>query len=223
MDDVVLRLGGRETAVVGYGLLLSRDTVDKTLRRRYEGPFVRCRLAGWRRTWNASMPNAAFYLEEGSGRVYPARILYLNAHRDREASINCSVFVVDNDDLEALDSREWIYDRVPVTEGLRGLRLEGGEAVIYTCKQEHLVEPGTDPGELAVRQSFLWLLEGVLDGVDPDVRSEFLSTTDPVPEHLVVGDKLDPERSDPWQAAGRAFKPEVPTEPSTAKDAPHRS
>lgn len=68
MRNEAISLAAGPTAVVGFGLLLSRGTVDKTLGRRYEGPFVRCHVEGWRTSWNVSMPNAAFYYEEEGDR-----------------------------------------------------------------------------------------------------------------------------------------------------------
>ena len=210
IEEPVIVLAEGETAVVGYGLLLGRGTVDKTLGRAYEGPFLLASLEGWHRSWNASMPTGAFFFETDEGRCYPPSILYLNAHRSAGRRINCSLFVVNDEELGMLDAREWIYDRLVVNDSLRGVRIAGGDVVIYSCKDEHLAEPGSDPRQLALRRSFLRLLDGVLDGLDPDVRSVFLSTTEEIPLQIVVDDALDPDRGDPWSAAGHRFAPEVP-------------
>ena len=65
------------TAVVGYGSLLSIESLSRGLKRDYDGPFVACHVAGWRRSWDAWMPNAAFYYIEGGERIYPEKIIYL--------------------------------------------------------------------------------------------------------------------------------------------------
>ncbi len=123
MSDQTIVLGDGETAVVGYGLLLLRDTVDTTLGHVYEGPFVACHIEGWRRSWSVSMPNAAFYYDEGGTRAYPERILYMSARPDPSTSMNCTVFVLDGDELAAMHGREWIYDPVAVNSDLRGVRV----------------------------------------------------------------------------------------------------
>ena len=194
MTDVVIRLGAGETAVVGYGLLLSRATVDTTLGHRYEGPYVACHVAGWRRSWDVSMPNAAYYYGEEAGRVYPRRILYLNVRRDPHALMNGVVFVLAGDDLAAMNSREWIYDGVVVTSDLRDVQIEGGDALMYAGKPEHSLASAARPSEVGLRRSYLDLLAGVLDAAAPVVRSDYRATTDPVPEHLVIDDSLDPHR-----------------------------
>ena len=87
MTDVpVVTLGEGKTAVVGYGLLLARATLDKTLGRPYGGPCVLATLRNWRRSWNASMPNSAFYFDPDEGRIYPPLILYLNAHPEADSA-----------------------------------------------------------------------------------------------------------------------------------------
>ncbi len=212
MSGVTINLGAGETAVVGYGLLLSRDTIDKTLGRIYEGPFASCHIDGWRRSWDVSMPNAAFYYEEEGARVYPERILYLNVHRDPGTLMNCTVFVLREDELAVMHSREWIYNGFVATTDLRGARLEGGHAVMYVGKAEHRVRSATSPRDVAVRKSYLRMLDHVLDAVDPAIRAEYRQTTDTMPEHLVIDDSLDPDRPNPWEAAGHGFRPELPQE-----------
>ncbi len=208
MSDQTIVLGDGETAVVGYGLLLLRDTVDTTLGHAYEGPFVACHIEGWRRSWSVSMPNAAFYYDEGGTRAYPERILYMSARPDPSTSMNCTVFVLDGDELAAMHGREWIYDPIAVNSDLRGVRVEGGDAVIYVGKPEHAVPSAESPRLVAVRGTFVRMLTDVLEALDPAERSDFERTTDPIPEHLLIDDTLDPTRPNPWEAAGYDFRPE---------------
>ena len=181
MSSPIVEVGAGETAVVGYGLLLSRDTVDTTLGREYKGPYVACHVDGWRRSWNVTMPNNAFYYEEDSHRHYPEKILYLNVRRDPGTLMNCAVFVLGGDDLAAMNSREWIYDGVVVTRHLKGVRIEGGDAVMYAGKAEHVIESPLHPSEVAVRSSYLRMLDSVLEAADSGVRADYKATTDSVP------------------------------------------
>src|SRR5215831_11815222 len=99
----VIRLIPGETALVGYGSLLSRPSLERTLGRTYTGPFLRCTVRGWRRTWDAAMPNRQFYTEGPEGRTTPRAILYLNVKRDPSMDINGVIFVVDDEELAAYD------------------------------------------------------------------------------------------------------------------------
>jgi hypothetical protein len=211
MQDVIVRVGAGETALVGYGLLLSRATVDATLGHEYSGPYVACHVEGWRRSWDVTMPNASFYYERDGHRVYPEKILYLNVRRDPGTVMNCAVFVVDNDDFAAVNAREWIYDSVVATSDLRGIRVEGGDALIYTGKAEHIIRSAARASDVAIRRSYLQMLDGVLDASGPVTRADYRSTTDPVPKHLIVDDLLDTDRPNPWEVAGHSFRPEAPT------------
>ena len=207
--ETTIRLGAGETAVVGYGSLLSEPSISKTLKRAYTGPFLRCRVSGWRRSWDVSMPNQAFYFERRGQRIYPAGVLYLNVRRAADTLMNCALFVLSESELRAMNDREWIYQCVRVNDVLRGVRVTGGDAIMYVARPEHLAAPASSPQQAAVRASYLRILERTLADVEPSFRAEFDATTDPVPAHLVVDDLLDPSRPNPWAAAGHDYRPDL--------------
>ena len=208
MDTPTIRLNEGETAVVGYGSLLSVQSIGKTLGREYNGPFVACHIEGWCRSWDVSMPNQAFYYEEDGVRIYPEKILYLNVRLEPRALMNCVVFVLNSDELGAMDHREWIYNRHVVTGSLRGVRVEGGDAIMYVAREKHIVRGAKRPRDAAVRASYLQIVEHSLQKVDPVFRAEYEHTTDPVPERLVIKDTLDQDRPNPWASAGHNYNPE---------------
>ena len=205
MAEETISLNPGEVAVVGYGSLLSSVIIGQTLGHDYDGPLVMCHVSGWRRSWDATMPNAAFYYVEDERRVYPDRILYLNVRRDSNTLMNCSVFIVRSGERDAMDGREWIFDPTIVKSDMRGVSIEGGDALMYVCKPEYALQSFENSRDVALRRSFLRSLFGVLDGEDQPVRDEWHRTTDPIPEHLLVDDKLDKSRPNPWELAGHAF------------------
>src|SRR5262245_34524139 len=97
----VIRLGQGEAALFGYGSLLSIPSLESTLGRKYTGPFVPSRLAGWRRQWDAALPNTSFYTDTPQGRLYPDWILYLNVRREPGSVMNGMVFIVNPAELAA--------------------------------------------------------------------------------------------------------------------------
>ena len=183
-----IELAPGQTAVVGYGSLVSRLSAEQTLGRAYDGPFERCHVAGWRRSWDIAMPNETFYYREHGEAVYPKRILYLNVRREPGALLNVVIFVVGARELEELHKREWIYDARVVTGDLRGVTVAGGDAIMYVAKPEYIVKDVPDPREAAVRASYLRIVQEGLNRADEAFRTEYARTTDPVPEHLVVED-----------------------------------
>jgi len=194
-----LQLRDGETAVVGYGSLLSRPSVEKTLKRAYQRPFVPCHVEGWRRSWDVAMPNQAFYYVEEHDRIYPQEILYLNVRPLPASLLNVVLFVVTSDEVATMHQREWIYDPVVVTDRLRGVQVEGGNAILYVAKREYVRRDAQSPREAAIRASYLRILDHGLQERDSAFRDTYAGTTDPVPEHLVVEDTLDPDRQNPWQ------------------------
>ena len=207
MEEPILRLSEDETAIIGYGSLLSRDSVSRTLKREYDGPFVACHVAGWRRSWDAWMPNASFYFVEVGERIYPDKIAYLNVRPNPGTLMNCILFVVRDAELEAMHQREWIYVPTDVSYSLHGVRLDAGKAIMYIAKHEHRLIGATTRREAAVRRSYLRILERGLHQAAATFRAEYEATTDPVPTHLVIDDALDQDRPSPWAAAGSQHRP----------------
>ena len=204
---MIVRLSPRQTAVVGYGSLMSRESVGKTLGRAYDGVFGRCHVQGWRRSWDVAMPNAAFYFTAGDRSIYPAKIAYLNVRPSPGTLMNAVLFVVDAGELEAMHEREWIYEPRIVTGSLRDIGVEGGDAVMYVGAPDYVVGDTGDPADVAIRASYLRILEQALAATDAAFRGEYERTTDPVPAHLVIDDRLDRDRPNPWARAGMKYRP----------------
>lgn len=205
----MVQLAADETAVIGYGSLLSIESLGRTLKEPYIGPFLFCYLEGWRRSWDVSMPNEAFYYEENNEAVYPEQIIYLKLRPAPQELLNCVLFVLRPDQLGAMHDREWIYDATVVNERLRGVQLHGGDALVYVAREENLARAISSPRTGAIRRSYLKVLESALAAVDPGFRKEFEHTTDPVRGNLIIYDRLDPARPSPWAAAGKSYQPDA--------------
>ncbi len=192
MTDKVVRLREGESALFGYGSLISIESLERTLGHRYEGPFVVCTLEGWRRAWDVAMPNHTFFTETSSGRMYPEFILYLNVRPEPKTLLNGILFVVNQSELEAFDRREWIYTREDVTSKIRGADISGGKAYVYVGKADHLLSGVDSPKRAAVRASYLDMLEAGFKALGGAFRADFDASSDPVPAHLVIDDRMDP-------------------------------
>jgi hypothetical protein len=206
MTDTTIRLEPGQTAVIGYGSLLSKNSISRMLERDYDGPFLPCHVEGWRRSWDVAMPNEAFYYVDGETRTYPRKIIYLNVRRSPGALLNVMLFVVNEDELQAMHGREWIYDPFDTTAGLRGVTIEGGRAIMYVALDDFLVRDISNRRDAAIRNSYLRILSQALDATAPSFRDEYARTTDAVPPELVIDDTLDRDRPSPW--AGSGYKPE---------------
>ena len=186
----VIRLERGQTALFGYGSLLSIPSLESTLGREYTGPFVPSRLTGWRRTWDAALPNTTFYTETPEGRLYPRSILYLNVRRQRGSVMNGMVFVVNPTELAAYDKREWVYERADVTADL-DVRVEGGHAFTYVCRPEYRRSSVRLRTEAAVLATYVDVVQNGLAQLGAQFREEYDRSSDPVPQHLVIGDRIE--------------------------------
>ena len=186
-ERIHLRPG--ESAIFGYGSLCLRESVERTLGHRYEGPSVRCALAGWRRAWDVAMPNETIYADTASGPLVPESILYLNVRPDADSSVNGVVLVVSTEELEAFDRRESVYNRVRATDALRGVRVDGGDAWVYVAKPEHIRRSVAEPAQAAVLSTYLEIIEAARQHWGDQFRRDWDASSDPVPQHLVIRDR----------------------------------
>jgi pimeloyl-ACP methyl ester carboxylesterase/cation transport regulator ChaC len=186
----VVELCSDEHAVFGYGSLLSVASLERTLGRRYSGPFVLSDLVGWYRSWNVTMPNSTFVFQDSAGAwAIPERIVYLNISPATGRRVNGVIFVINEDDLRTLDKREWIYDRVKINEMLRGVTVLKGPAWAYVGKPEHLLATqAVEPRQAAIRRSYLDMLDSGKSDLGSSFATAYDDSTDPVPTRLIVLD-----------------------------------
>jgi hypothetical protein len=187
--DIHLRSG--EAAIFGYGSLLSIASLERTLKQKYTGPFLPASLPGWRRTWDVRQPNRAYYSETEDGRLYPDNILYLNVTAHPDSVLNGIVCVVTLEQLFALDEREWMYDRPAVTKNVQDVRIIGGDVYLYVSRPEFVIRDVKSPRTAAIRATYLEMVESGLSGLGSSFRTAYEQSTDPVPQHLVIDDRLD--------------------------------
>jgi len=189
MTQVVLAPG--EQALVGYGSLLLIASMERTLGRKYEGPWHICHLKGWRRGWDVQMPHPSWKYREDGRVMQPERVLYLNIRRQECSSINCSLFVIQDQELARFDEREWIYRRLPVNDDLAEIRVSGGSAWVYVALDEFVWKRPSHPPEAIIRRTYLDILDRAQAELGPEFHQEYLATTDEAPAHLIVDDFQD--------------------------------
>ena len=190
--ESVLRLMSGQTALVGYGSLLLRSSLERTLGGTYTGPYLQCSVRGWRRTWDAAVPNQKFYVEGVEGRTTPRAILYLNVTRDLSTTINGIIFVVNQEELAAYDERESIYERVDVRADV-DVGVEGGPIYMYVCRPEYCIAHSDSPADAAVRATYLQMIEDGLSDLDEKFRRQYEQSTDSPPAHLIIEDRIKPQ------------------------------
>ena len=189
MTPTALALRPGEVGLFGYGSLLSKRSMERTLQRAYTGPRHPCTLRGWRRTWDSFYPNERFYFERLPGeRRYPQSILYLNI-QPAGTDLNGVVYVISHDDLAGFDAREATYDRVKVEP--IDLHVTGGPVYVYVGKSEFVLRAPVTVDHAAVRASYLDIVEQGLTELGPAFRLGYEASSDEPPAANIIRDLTD--------------------------------
>lgn len=176
----------------GYGSLLLKSSMEATLGYPYAKPLYYCSVKGWRRKWSSFMPNLNFYSVTRNQRFYPKNILYLNVESNEASSVNGLVYLLTEQELRFFDRREWIYDRVDVTQQIPKLELEIGKIFLYSGKESYVLRGPTNRDQHAIRASYIKIVEEGLQSLGPAACHDYNASTDPVPNDLVFDDQKDP-------------------------------
>jgi len=186
--EPVVELRDGQSAMFGYGSLLSRRSMERTLGRRYDGPATPCALDGWRRSWDVVMPNTRLCAVEDGAEFVPEHIVYLNVRPAAGPPVNGLLYVLDAAELAAFDRREWIYDRIAVTDRLRGVRLRGGDAYVYVARPEFVLDPSWPRSRAALRRTYIDIVETGLGELGAEFRARYDASTDAVPAERLFDD-----------------------------------
>ena len=187
--NIIVELQPGQVAMFGYGSLLLQRSMELTLGYPYIHACIPCSLVGWRRSFDVIMPNRSFYAVTEGIEFTPQHIIYLNVRSSSQDTVNGLLFILEHEQIEAFDQREWIYDRYLITSSLRGVTIRGGEAYVYVAKEEWLLEPGNTREWAALRASYLEMVEDGLKELGPEFRVQYEASTDPVPTHLIFADQ----------------------------------
>lgn len=180
-----------EVAMVAYGSLMNKKSLEKSLGREYTGPFIDVELSGWQRTWDIAMPNEAFYTDTPDGKIIPKNIIYLNIRPNPKIAMSAVLFVIKKSDLANFNRREWIYDPSDLSRSLKGATVEGGQVLGYVGKKKFLVDPAAKFPNFAVRKTYIETVKSAIREKGEHHLITFEKTTDPIP-NIVIADKVDP-------------------------------
>jgi len=176
-DISEIHLQPDEVAIIGYGSLMNRESMERSLGHPYSREPIDISLENWQRTWNVAMPNDAFYLSTPQGKVFPKKVAYLNIQKAPGKSMNATLFVIKRNELDAFNRREWIYNPVDLAENLKGAKITGGPVIAYVGKEEYLVGPEIHFPEVGVRKSYFDTVENALAQKPQAYRDQFHSST----------------------------------------------
>lgn len=138
----------------GYGSLVNLATHD------FPDPRP-AKLKGWKRAWRHT-------------DLRP--VAFLTAIPDAESEIEGMIAHVPRNDWEALDEREWAYDRIPATQSITHPLTHDVEIAVYAVPRHNHSDP-TDKHPLLLSYIDV-VVQGYLRAFGPDGANRFFATTD---------------------------------------------
>jgi hypothetical protein len=188
--------------MVGYGSLISLQSMEQTLGHKYEGPIQQVRLTGYERAWTCLRPNNdpqatsvgieriyAFFLRDGE-RVPFIGTVSLNIHPKKRSRINCILYLITDEELLRFDKRERGYRRVDVTDKIKEFNFRGGKVYAYEGLPAWPEGSSPDKGTHIAIREFLDMVAGACDTIGKDFRSEFDKSTRPCAYPVVPFEKI---------------------------------
>lgn len=182
--------------LVGYGSLISLQSMEETLGRRYQDSIYLVHLDGYKREWTdfsvvddspSAQENDYFYME-GNDTVHLAGIISLNiSAADKNSKMNCVLYLVTKDDLVRFDERESGYQRIDVTSEIEEFDFKETKVYTYQTLSQPDFTTYTTPKAYVIPQEYIDLVYHACDSIGNVFRMEFDESTVPYAPRLKVG------------------------------------
>ena len=176
----LLKIENGNIGMIGYGSLMSKNSMEKTLKRTYEDSVYLVHLEGYQRAWNHLIPmtNANrdfFYLRENDTIPIYNRVA-LNIMASEHEKMNCVLFFITPEELAQFDERERGYKRIDVTDKIKEFRFKGGRVYAYKSDEYHTYNY-KNKDNTVLPQSYFKLVTNACDSIGKEFRQEFDSST----------------------------------------------
>ena len=188
-ETTIITVEEGKIGMIGYGSLMSKKSMEHTLKRKYEDSIYLVHLQGYKRAWNYYTPinspsKEFFYLHE-SDTIPIHNSLSLNIMDSENEKINCVLFFITPEELVEFDKRELVYKRIDVTDKIEELQFEGGSVYAYKAEPEHTYYYHQENNTVLPKR-YLELVTNACDSIGKSFRDEFESSTKPYNKETVV-------------------------------------
>jgi hypothetical protein len=186
------------SGMIGYGTLISLQSMEQTLGHRYEGSVHQVHLTGYERAWTCLRPNRVPPQEAAAGiekityfffrdneRVPFIGDVQLNIHPKRKGRINCILYLITNEEFLRFDIREHGYQRVDVTDKIEEFNFQGGKVYVYEA-----LPAQPEKGKYILIKEWVDQVASACDSIGKDFRREFDKSTKPCAYEVVPLEKI---------------------------------
>lgn len=186
-----------EVGMIGYGSLISLQSMERTLGRKYSDSIYLVHLEGFQREWNyVSYNNDSLlpkeYLEyEGyykhkTDTIPFKKTIFLNIMNEKESSINCVLYFISSQELKDFDKREIGYERIDVTNRIKEFNIQGGKVYAYKALPNYTFDENSDKQISIISKSYIDLVTEACDSIGRYYRKEYEETTIPPNPDLIA-------------------------------------
>ncbi|TXE18775.1 gamma-glutamylcyclotransferase [Psychroserpens burtonensis] len=188
-NNTTITIEDGKIGIIGYESLMSKTSIERTLKRTYQDSVYHVYLKDYNREWNwhTSMKNssAEWFCLRGNDTLPFNNIRALNIMAAENKKINCMLFFVTPEELVQLDKREFGYERIDVTDKVEELSFKGGSVFVYKAKQDHTYDY-QEENTSVLHQSYIDLVTNACDSIGKEFRDEFEASTLPYNKEVVV-------------------------------------
>jgi hypothetical protein len=191
--------------MIGYGTLMSLQSMEQTLRHKYIDSAYQVHLVDYVRAWTYFLPindpratskeNFKYYgfLLQNNDSIPFEGMTNLNIESKKQSRMNCILYLIPQTDLVQLDKREIGYQRVEVTDKIEEYNIRGGKVYAYQHFPDS--ESSSDGRGYVLVQEYIDFITLACDSIGRNFRTEFDKSTTPpaiqvVPYRQIVWKKV---------------------------------
>jgi hypothetical protein len=195
----MIQIGEDKVGMIGYGSLMSLQSMEESLGREYLDSTYIVHVNGYEREWTyfrrnddpRSGPEASefkgFYIHKNDTVPF-YKTISLNVAEKKNSSINCILYIISKKDLELFDKREIGYKRIDVTQSIQDYEIKNGKVYTYMAVPEYTKGVDFDSASDIIEKSYVDLVYKACDNLGATFKKEYDASTSPF--NARVGDKV---------------------------------
>jgi hypothetical protein len=180
LEKEVITIEKGKVGMIGYGSLMSKTSMEKTLKRTYQDSFYLVHLKDYQRSWDffssVLNPKRDFFYSKDNDTIQIYNGIALNITESDKQKMNCVLFFITPEELAEFDIREKGYDRIDVTNKIEEYEFKGGKVYVYKADAEHTYNYELKDNTVLPKPYFD-LVTKACDSIGVKFRQEFESST----------------------------------------------
>lgn len=177
-----------KVGMIGYGSLISLNSMENTLGRKYKDSIYLVHLEGFKRQWNYVSSNKdtllpkeylnydGYYIRNQDTIPFE-KTVFLNIMNEKGSSLNCVLYFISEEELKEFDQREIGYERIDVTNMIKEFNVQGGKTYAYKALPNYTFNENYDKDISIIEKSYLDLVTEACDSIGSYYRKEYEETT----------------------------------------------